>query len=119
MLKLGILVIFYFTFPLVIIYLCRKWSFFQKLGTIVLAYAFGLIIGTAGILPEGSNGYKLALQTEPKLEKAVLNNLISEGKALPEDVDVNNIKGLQDGITTFTILLAFPLLLFSLNLRRW
>jgi uncharacterized membrane protein len=119
MLKLGILVIFYFTFPLVIIYLCRKWSFIQKLGTIVLAYAFGLIIGTAGILPEGSNGYKLALQTEPKLEKAALNTLISEGKALPEDINVNNIKALQDGITTFTILLAFPLLLFSLNLKRW
>jgi uncharacterized membrane protein len=117
--KLAILVIFYFTFPLVIIYLCRKWSLFQKLGTIVLAYAFGLIIGTAGILPEGSTGYKLALQTEPKLKKDVLNTLIAEGKAIPEDIDVNNIKALQDNITTITILLAFPLLLFSLNLRRW
>lgn len=119
MAKLAFLVIFYITFPLVIIYLCKKWSLFQKIGTIVLAYAFGLIIGTSGILPEGSTGYKLALQTEPKLEKTVLNTLISEGKAVPEDIDVNNIKALQDNITTLTILLAFPLLLFSLNLRRW
>jgi uncharacterized membrane protein len=36
-----------------------------------------------------------------------------------KDVEVNQISGVQDNITTITILLAFPLLLFSLNMRRW
>jgi len=119
MTKLILLVIFYFAFPMAIVYLCKKWSLLQKLGTIVLAYVFGLIIGTAGIFPEGSDGYKLALQGEPKIDNALLEALISEGKALPEDLMVNKIGAIQDSITTVTILLAFPLLLFSLNLKRW
>jgi uncharacterized membrane protein len=119
MIKMILLILFYFLFPLAIIYLCRKWSLLAKLGTIVLAYGFGLLIGTLGIFPEGSEGYKLALQGEPKLDKAFLEILISEGKAIPEDIIVNNIGAIQDYLTTITILLAFPLLLFSLDLKRW
>ena len=54
MIKIVLLVIFYFAFPVVIIYLCKKWSFLQKMGSIVLAYGFGLLIGSTGILPQGS-----------------------------------------------------------------
>lgn len=61
MFRLALLVIFYFTFPLLIIYLCRNFSLLNKVGTVVLAYAFGLILGTSGIFPEGTQGYKLAL----------------------------------------------------------
>ena len=116
-----LLIVFYFTFPLIIIYLCKKWTLLHKLGTIVIAYLFGLIIGTVGILPEGSQGYKLALveRGATKLDNNTLELLISEGKAVPEDVTVNRIGALQDNITTITILLAFPLLLFSLNMKRW
>jgi uncharacterized membrane protein len=94
-------------------------TFLQKLGTIVLAYLFGLIIGTSGIFPKGSEGYKLARLGDPKIEKAALETLISKGKAVHEDILVNQIAVIQDNITTFTILMAFPLLLFSLNLKRW
>jgi hypothetical protein len=62
MIKIVLLILFYFTFPLVIIYICKKWTFLQKLGTIVLAYGFGLLIGSIGILPKGSDSFKLALQ---------------------------------------------------------
>jgi uncharacterized membrane protein len=121
MVKFILLIVFYLTFPLVIIYLCKKWTFLQKLGTIVIAYLFGLIIGSVGILPEGSNGYKLALveQGVSKLDNNTLQVMISQGKAVPEDVSVNRIGAVQDNITTITILLAFPLLLFSLNMKRW
>jgi uncharacterized membrane protein len=114
-----LLVCFYFTFPLLAIYICRKWSFFQKLGTIVLAYGFGLIIGTSGILPKGSEGYRFALQGDPVLKKSVLETLISEGKAVPDDIAANNIADIQDKSYTVSLLLAFPLLLFSLDLKRW
>lgn len=121
MVKIIVLLLFYLTFPLIIIYLCKKWTLFQKLGTIVIAYLFGLIIGSTGILPEGSQGYKLALveQSVAKLDAKTLEGLISEGKAVQEDVTVNQIGSVQDMITTITILLAFPLLLFSMNIRRW
>lgn len=119
MIKMILLALFYFLFPLVIIFLCKKWTFLQKFGTIVLAYVFGLIIGTAGLLPQGSEGFKFALQNEPSLSKPVLEALIAEGKAVPDDRLANDILALQDGIYSLALLLAFPLLLFSLNIRRW
>lgn len=119
--KLILLICFYFTFPLVIIYVCKKWSILQKLGTIVLAYLFGLIIGTSGIFPDGSDGYKIALaeQGVTVMNSGTLKELISEGKADPADKWVNNIMTVQDNITMITVLLAFPLLLFSLDLKKW
>lgn len=119
MIEMILLILFYFLFPLVFIWLSKKWSILQKLGTIVLAYAFGLIIGTAGFLPKGSEGYRLALQGDAVLKKPVLEALVAEGKAIPEDIMVNNISGIQDNIYTLALLVAFPLLLFSLNLKRW
>jgi uncharacterized membrane protein len=119
MIKMILLVLFYLLFPLVIISLCKKWSLLRKFGTIVMAYLFGLIIGTAGIFPEGSDGYRLELQNEPYLEKPVLETLITEGKAVSGDIMVNNINELQDTLYSFALLLAFPLLLFSLNIKRW
>jgi len=119
MIKMILLVLFYLLFPLVIIFLCKKWSLLRKFGTIVMAYLFGLIIGTAGIFPEGSEGYRLALQNEPYLEKPVLEALIAKDKAVSGDIMVNKINELQDTLYSFALLLAFPLLLFSLNIRRW
>jgi uncharacterized membrane protein len=119
MIKMILLVLFYFLFPLVIIFLCKKWSFLQKFGTIVLAYLFGLIIGTAGVFPKGSEGYRFALQGEGVLKKPVLEALIAEGKAVPEDIMVNSIADVQNNVYTVALLIAFPLLLFSLNIKRW
>lgn len=113
------LIIFYFTFPLLFIWMCRKWSFFRKLGAIVLAYGFGLILGTAGIFPKGSDGYRTALQGEAVMNTERLEQLIEEGKALPSDIAANKIAGIQDKVYTVSLLVAFPLLLFSLNLKRW
>jgi uncharacterized membrane protein len=114
-----LLVIFYFAFPLLIVLICKKWSFAAKLGMIVFAYGFGLAIGTAGLFPKGSEGYKYALQGASAMDKTKLETLISEGKAVQGDIRVNQIAGIQDKIYTVALLLSFPLLLFSLNLKRW
>lgn len=120
MIRFILLILFYFFSPLVIIFLCRRWSLLGKLGTIVLAYAFGLIIGTSGIIPDGSKEYKFYRQGCPAgIPKAEMEALVSDGKVLTGDIDVNRIVGLQDIIETFTILLAFPLIMFSLNIKRW
>ena len=119
MIKIIILILFYFLFPVLIIRLCRKWRFFEKLGMIVLAYGFGLIIGTAGLFPEGSDGYRQKRMGENVLKASVLEELISEGKAVREDIIVNKIAGIQENIVKIAVLLAFPLIIFSLNLKRW
>jgi len=119
MIRIIALVVFYFTFPLVIIYLCKKWTILQKVGTIVVAYAFGLLIGSTGILPQGSDGYRLALQGKAALPESEVKALIEQGKATNEDLIVNQIGTVQDIIPSLVVPLAFPLLLFSLNLKRW
>ena len=119
MIKIIVLVIFYFTFPLIIIYLCKKWSILQKLGTIVLAYGFGLLLGSSGLFPEGSNQYKLALQGRASLPKAEMEKLLIDGVIPVEDKFVNQIASVQDLIPSIVVPLAFPLLLFSLNIKRW
>lgn len=119
MIKLILLVVFYLTFPLIIIYLCKKWSVLQKLGTIVLAYGFGLFLGSTGIFPEGSDQYRLALQGRAALPGVELEKFISEGIMPVEDKFVNQIASVQDLIPSIVVPLAFPLLLFSLNIKRW
>jgi uncharacterized membrane protein len=119
MIKIALLVIFYFGFPLVIIYMCKRWTVLQKLGSIVLAYGFGLIIGSVGIFPRGSEGYKLASLGKPPIPQAKVEMLVRDGKATEDDLFVNQIATVQDLIPTIVIPLAFPLLLFSLNLKRW
>ena len=114
-----ILVLFYFTFPLLIIYLCKRWSFLKKLGSIVLAYAFGLLLGSIGILPEGTDAYKLALQSRAAIPQTEFQTLLSQGVISSGDSIVNQIGTVQDLIPSVVVPLAFPLLLFSLNLRRW
>jgi uncharacterized membrane protein len=119
MIKIILLIVFYFTFPLLIIYLCQKWTLLQKLGTIVLAYGFGLVLGSIGFFPEGSDSYKLILQGRASIPGSEIEMLLADGSILPEDKYVNQIATVQDIIPTIIIPLAFPLLLFSLNIRRW
>ncbi len=119
MIKIVLLVLLYFTFPLAIIYMCRRWSVFKKLGSIALAYAFGLLLGTSGIMPKGSDNYYLELQEEISLSGAKAESLLASGTISENDVFVNSIRRVQDMLTTIAIPLAFPLLLFSLNIRKW
>ena len=77
-----LLIIFYFLFPLLIIYLVNRFSFFDKVGAVVWAYIIGLIIGNINIIPQ-------------------------------------NFAETQDLLTTITIPLALPMLLFSLNVKSW
>jgi uncharacterized membrane protein len=119
MIKIVLLILIYFTFPLVIIYLCKQWSFLKKLGSIVLAYGFGLILGSVGILPQGSDAYQLALQGQLSLPKAEVEALLASGTISEDDVYANSIAIVQDNLSSIGVMIAFPLLLFSLNVKRW
>lgn len=119
MIKIVVLVILYLTFPLVIIYMCKRWSFLKKLGSIVLAYGFGLVLGSSGILPQGSGAYHLALQGRPNLPQQEMEMLLNSETLSQSDSYVNTISSIQDKLYTICVLLAFPLLLFSLNIKRW
>jgi len=80
--SLILLALFYVFAPLLILHLCHKFPFVNKLGAVFAAYIVGLLIGNLGLLPEGT-------------------------------------AKLQDIMTSITIPLAIPLLLFSANIKQW
>ena len=79
-----ILVLFYLFFPLVILKLCHRYRFVNKIGAIVIAYVFGFAIGNSKVLPF-IEGYDTVLEL----------------------------------LTTLTVPIAIPLLLFSMDARKW
>lgn len=119
MIKIVLLVLFYLLFPVVIIWLCKKWTLLQKIGTIGVAYLFGLILGSVGIFPEGSPQYKLALSGRTSIPSAEISTLIDNGTVSSDDEYVNQIAAVQETIPGIAVIIAFPLLLFSLDIRRW
>lgn len=119
MIKIVLLILFYFAFPLVIIYMCKRWSILKKLGSIVLAYGFGLLLGSIGLFPRGSDAYKLALQGRAALPDTEMQALLGAGTISQADCYVNKISSTQDLLVSIIVPLSFPLLLFSLNIKRW
>jgi uncharacterized membrane protein len=79
-----VLILFYLGTPALVIWLCHQYPFFRNIGSVVIIYILGLILGNSGILP-----------------------------------DSEVISKLQENLMTIAIPLAIPLMLFSMNIRRW
>ena len=119
MLIAGLLIIFYLALPVLIIYLTKKFSFLNRLGAVVLAYIAGLIFGNVGILPAGSSEFKKLLGTRAHMPVDEFSQYFEMSVVTPLDETVNQISGIQDTLMTVLILIAIPLLLFSLDLKKW
>ncbi|MCB2208591.1 MAG: DUF819 family protein [Bacteroidetes bacterium] len=114
----------------------------RRLGAIMIAYGIGLIIGNMGMFPQPSKtmvelvNHKEVVLTEElvnevypdkeelvikkmKVNKQLVSDLYEHGTLTEDDVEYFNVFKLQDTLTGLMILLAFPLLLFSLNVRSW
>ena len=113
------LVVFYLFTPFLLIYLTKKSKFLNRLGAVVLAYISGLIIGNTGIIPATSPEFKKLLGTRAHMPYSEFQELLNASKVSAADYTANQISGLQDGMMTIMILIAIPLLLFSLDIRKW
>ncbi len=113
------LIIFYFIVPVLLIYLTHISKTFNKIGAVVLAYAMGLLIGILGLFPKASPGLTAILAGKSFLPKAEILNYLTAEKITESDVTLNNIRSIQDLIMSLAIPIALPLLLFSLDIRRW
>ena len=114
-----LLIAFYILFPIFIIYLTQKSQFLKKVGAVVLAYIFGLVLGNVGIFPERSEEFRNILKNKAVLPADEVNLLFNEGVINADDVVANQIANIQQTIISVVILLAIPLLLFSLDFRKW
>jgi uncharacterized membrane protein len=121
MLTFIVLVVFYITFPVFLIWLTIKYSFFKKISAIVLAYATGILIANVGILPRGSDQFReLTIgQDRAFIPKSEAVEMLADGTLSERDFRANNIAAIQDSMQTALVPLAIPLILFSLNVRRW
>ena len=54
MIPIPVLITFYFVVPVIILWLCKAYTLVNKIGSVILAYLFGIILGNSGILPEGA-----------------------------------------------------------------
>ena len=121
MFSLIVLVLFYLTVPAVLIWLTTKSSFLKKIGAIVMAYALGIIIANVGILPRGSKDFReLTIgQDRAFIPKTEAVQMLEAGTLSEHDFRVNRVAAIQDNMLTALVPLAIPLILFSLNVRRW
>lgn len=113
------LVVFYLLAPAFLIYLTKHSVFLNRLGAVVLAYLLGLIIGNIGLLPKASSGLSKLLGTKTFLPKPEILKYIETGQISATDLTANQIASVQDTFMTVIILIAIPLLVFSLNIRKW
>ncbi len=117
--KTVLLIIFYFGFPIIIIYATQKVNFLNRIGAVVLAYIFGLIVGNIGFFPRASDQLRILLDGKANLPAEKANTLFENGTIAYTDLIANQIASLQNTLTIAVILFAIPLLLFSLDLKKW
>ncbi|HCY42933.1 MAG TPA: hypothetical protein DHV48_16580 [Prolixibacteraceae bacterium] len=113
------LVLFYLLMPVLLIYLVHISKTINKIGAVVMAYILGLIAGNIGIFPRASDSLKAILGGKSFLPHDQLTNYLADGKILQSDMTVNQIASIQDMIMSVAIPIALPLLLFSLDIKRW
>jgi uncharacterized membrane protein len=114
-----LLVLFYIFFPLLILYLCNKYTLFERIGSVLIAYAFGLLLGNTGIFPSGSEIYLEMVDFSGFLNPDKANTLYEQGVISVYDLILNKIRRVQDLMTTITIPLALPLLLFGTDFKNF
>lgn len=113
------LVLFYILTPILLVYLVHVSKTINKIGAVVMAYAVGLVIGNIGLFPRASAAFKTILAGNQFLPHNEVLNYLAEGKITQSDLILNQIGSVQDTIMSIAIPIALPLLLFSLDIKRW
>ncbi len=114
------LIVFLFVLaPIVIIYLESKYSLAKKIGAVLICYALGIFIGNVGILPATSEAYQSLLDGAASLPFEKMKEYLAAGIVTQQDVTRNAISFAQNQFTNISILLCLPLILFSLDVKKW
>jgi uncharacterized membrane protein len=114
------LILFYLLMPVLLIYLCKISNTLNRVGAVVLAYAVGLVLGNIGLLPAASDALVQVLGgTRAFLPEDELQEFMKTPGFTESDLTYNQIVQLQESIMNYSILLALPLMLFSLHLKKW
>ncbi len=113
------LVLFYFLTPILLIYLTQVSKTINKIGAVVMAYTIGLLIGNIRIFPKPGAAFRSILGSNLSIPHADLLKHFAAGRISESDMIYNQIASTQDLIMSIAIPIALPLLLFSLDIKRW
>jgi uncharacterized membrane protein len=87
---------------------------------VVLAYAVGLVLGNIGLLPTASDALIQALGgTRSFLPNGEFQEFMKNPGFVERDLVYNQIAQTQESVMNYTVLIALPLMLFSLHLKKW
>jgi uncharacterized membrane protein len=87
---------------------------------VVLAYAVGLVLGNIGLLPAASDALIQALGgTRSFLPNGEFQEFMKNPGFVERDLVYNQIAQTQESVMNYTVLIALPLMLFSLHLKKW
>ncbi|HOY50400.1 MAG TPA: DUF819 family protein, partial [Prolixibacteraceae bacterium] len=116
------LLLFYFLTPILIIYLTHINKTLNKVGSIAIAYLVGIVVNNIRILPRASDALRSLLPApngDLFLPAHQAKSLAEAGAITANDLLVNQMASMQSLVSNVVILLGIPLLLFSLDIKRW
>jgi uncharacterized membrane protein len=114
-----ILLLTFLISPILIILLTERNRIASKIGSILIAYGLGLVIGNIGLIPEMSQSLRDYLKFNEGVKLSGILELFSQGEIEETDIMAFRIHKMQNTLLTISIPVALPLLLFSLNIRLW
>lgn len=60
---MALMAIFYVLFPVLVLYLCERFTVLEKIGSAMLCFIFGLIMANSGLMPGGLEGMQKTLMS--------------------------------------------------------
>ena len=105
--------------PVLIIILTEKSKLAGKIGSILIAYGLGILLGNLGLFPHQSIFLQDYISIHPDVSMTDVKYLLQKGLLSQEDILAFRIYKLQDLLMTISIPIGIPLLLFSMNIRSW
>ena len=113
------IIVFFIFSPIIIIYLEGKYKVVRKVGAVLICYGVGILIGNIGLFPKPSEGYLELLNGLVHLPLGKVKEFVAEGLITEGDAIRNSVSFLQDKFSSIAILISLPLILFSLDVKRW
>ncbi len=105
----------------IVVLLEDKYKLIKKIGAVLSCYVIGVILGNFGIFPDTTAAYDAFLHDlgTASIPFDRIKELFAAGEVTRSDVTRNAISFMQDQMATISVLIALPLILFSMDIRKW
>lgn len=120
--QIILLIAFFVFMPVLVLILEGKYSAVKKVGAVLICYILGAVVGNIGLFPDFSADYLLFMKelgSDAYMPFDKMKEMLAQGIVTEQDVIRNKISFIQDWFTKLTVPIALPLILFSMDVKRW